>query len=147
MRILAAAGLAVLALALAGCKAVDSADPNIATPPAGGGSAPASAHAKAAKPKVLSTTRTITYRVGGSASSGSITYSTPSGQEQQNGVDLPWKKTLKVRKGDFAMLDVTVQNGGSGTVTCEIDVDGQKVKAGKSSGAYAIVSCDHALGF
>lgn len=142
MRILAAALLAVLALA--GCKAVDDADPNIATPPAAGSSAPRQP-SKAAKPK--SDTRTITYRIGGTADAASITYSTPSGMEQQGDSHLPWKKSFKVKKNAFDVLTVSAQNSGSGTVTCEIDVDGQKVKAAKSSGQYAMVSCDHSLGF
>jgi hypothetical protein len=141
MRILAATLLAVLALA--GCKAPDDSDPNIATPPAAG--AASSAPAKAAKPK--SDTRLITYRVGGSADSADVTYSTASGQEQQQGARLPWTKSFKVKRDAFTMVDISAQNQGSGTVTCEIDVDGVKVKAAKSSGQYAVVSCDHSLGF
>ncbi|MCO6007080.1 MmpS family protein [Actinoallomurus purpureus] len=76
-----------------------------------------------------------------------MTYSTASGQEQQQGAHLPWTKSFKVRRGEFAVVDISAQNQGSGTVTCEIDVDGQKMKAAKSSGQYALVSCDHTLGF
>ena len=139
---LIAAGAAA-AIALTGCVPVDnSADPNITTPAAG---APGTAKAKAkAKPK---TTQTITYRIGGSATKALITYTTPSGQEQQNGASVPWKRSFKVKKDAFNMLTVTAQNSGGGTITCEIDVDGVKVKAAKSSGAYAIASCDHTLGF
>lgn len=144
MRLLAAAVLA--ALALAGCTPVDDkTDPNIATPPAAGNGAGSAQPSKSAKPK--SDIRTITYRVGGTTSSADLTYSTASGQEQQQNASLPWKKTFKVRRGEFAMIDISAQNQGSGTVTCEIDVDGVKVKAAKSSGQYAIVSCDHSLGF
>lgn len=143
MRILAATLLAVLALA--GCKAPDNSDPNIATPPAAGGSAAPGQPSKAAKPK--SDTRLITYRVGGTADSADVTYSTASGQEQQQGAHLPWTKSFKVKRDAFTMVDISAQNQGSGTVTCEIDVDGVKVKAAKSSGQYAVVSCDHSLGF
>ncbi|WP_433181656.1 MmpS family transport accessory protein [Actinoallomurus sp. CA-150999] len=142
MRFIAAAALAVLVLA--GCKAPDDSDPNLATPPAAGGSAPAQP-TKVAKPK--SDTRVITYRVGGSADSADVTYSTASGQEQQQGASLPWTKSFKVKRDAFTMVDISAQNQGSGTVTCEIDVDGVKVKAAKSSGQYAVVSCDHSLGF
>lgn len=133
---------AIAALALAGCAPADNtADPNIAAPPAAATSSPA------AKPKPMSTTRVVTYRIGGSANTALITYSTPSGQEQNNGAHVPWHKTFKVKKGSFAVLVVSAQNHGGGTITCEIDVDGVKVKASKSSGAYAIASCDHSLGF
>lgn len=76
-----------------------------------------------------------------------VTYSTPSGQEQQNGARVPWHRTFKVKKNSFDVLTVSAQNSGGGTITCEIYVDGKKVKAAKSSGAYAIASCDHPLGF
>jgi hypothetical protein len=137
---IAAAGLTVIALA--GCTPVDSsADPNIAPSHAAEG---ASGGKGKAKPK---TTRTITYRISGTASKAMITYSTPSGQEQQNDAHVPWKRTFKVKKNAFDVLTVSAQNSGGGTITCEIDVDGKKVKAAKSSGAYAIASCDHTLGF
>lgn len=127
---------------LAGCAPADNtADPNIAAPPAAATSSPA------AKPKAMSTTRVVTYRIAGTATSALITYSTPSGQEQNNGARVPWHKTFKVKKGSFEVLVVSAQNHGGGTITCEIDVDGKKVKASKSSGAYAIASCDHSLGF
>lgn len=134
----------IAALALTACTPVDNSDPNIdATPPAGG-TAAAKAKTKAKPP---STTRTVTYKISGSATKALVTYSTPSGQEQQNGARVPWHKTFKVKKGSFDVLVVSAQNQGGGTITCEIDVDGKKVKAAKSSGAYAIASCDHPLGF
>lgn len=133
---------AALVLIATGCAPVDnSADPNLsATPPAAGESPTAKA-----KPK--SNLRTITYRISGTATKALITYSTPSGQEQQNGARVPWKRSFKVKKDTFDVLTVSAQNSGGGTITCEIDVDGVKVKAAKSSGAYAIASCDHSLGF
>lgn len=134
---------AAAALALAGCKATDSADPNIADPPSASGS---SAAAKA-KPKKATDTRTITYRIGGTATRATISYMTPSGQEQQGGAHVPWHKSFKVKKNAFDVLVLTAQQQGNGTITCEIDVDGKKVKAAKSSGPYTIATCDHPLGF
>jgi hypothetical protein len=135
---------ALAALTLAGCAPVDNtADPNLAASPPTA-SSPAAAKAKA-KPK--SDTRTVTYRISGTATRAMVTYATPSGQEQQNGARVPWHKTFKVKKAAFDVLVVSAQNQGSGTITCEIDVDGKRVKAAKSSGAYAIASCDHPLGF
>ena len=137
--------LLLTAAVLTACTPVDnSADPNIAdAPSADGGSASAKAQTKP-KPK---TTRTITYRIAGTASSAMITYTTPSGEEQQNGAHVPWHKTFKVKKDSFDFLTVSAQNSGGGTITCEIDVDGVKVKAARSSGQFAITSCDHTLGF
>jgi hypothetical protein len=135
---------AAATLLLAGCAPVDNtADPNIAAPPPAAATGTTSA-APTAKPS--STTRTVTYKIGGTATQALITYATPSGQEQQNGARVPWHKTFKVKKGSFAVLVVSAQNKGGGTITCEIDVDGKQVKAAKSSGAYAIASCDHPLG-
>lgn len=132
----------VTAFALAACAPADnSADPNISA------SGSASTGKTKAKAKPKSDTRTITYRIGGSATKALITYSTPSGQEQKNGAHVPWHKTFKVKKDAFDVLTVSAQNSGGGTITCEIDVDGVKVKAAKSTGAYAIASCDHPLGF
>jgi|1185.fasta_scaffold987404_2 hypothetical protein len=140
MRVFAIAAIA--ALSLTGCAPVDNtADPNLAR--SGGASRPAGGKTKA-KPK--SDLRTVTYRIGGTASRGDLTYSTASGMEQRQGARIPWKKTFKVRRGEFTSLDVSAQNNGGGTITCEIDIDGAKVKAAKSSGQYAIASCDHALG-
>ncbi len=89
------------------------------------------------------TTRTVTYKIGGSADSTSITYSTPSGQEQANGAGVPWRKSFKARERGFdRSLFVAAQNqGGGGTITCEIDVDGVKVKSARSTGAYATATC------
>lgn len=140
MRILIAP--TIIAAALTGCKAADSADPNIANPPSASGKA--AAKAGEVEPK---TTRSVTYKISGTAIKAMVTYSTPSGQEQQNGASVPWHKTFKVKKDTFDVLTVSAQNSGSGTITCEIDVDGVKVKAAKSSGSYAIASCDHSLGF
>lgn len=135
-------------LAAAACAPVDNTDPNLATPPPAApaaSAAPAPAPTKAAKPKLPAGTHQIVYKVAGSASKAMVTYSTPSGQEQQNGARLPWRRSFKAK--DFSVLSVTAQNSGSGTITCEIDVDGKRVKASKSSGAYAVVSCDASLGF
>lgn len=135
---------AAVALALTGCRTADNSDPNIANPPSAG---EASSAAAKPKPKKATTTRTITYRIGGSATRALISYMTPSGQEQQNGAHVPWRKTFKVEKNAFDVLVLTAQQQGNGTITCEIDVDGKKVKAAKSSGPYTIATCDHPLGF
>lgn len=149
--------LVTAAAALTACAPVGpGGDSNLATPPppAPGTAVPADSPTATATPEPLTTEpllpapdHQITYRIGGSATKALITYSTPSGQEQQNGAHVPWKHRFKVKDGDFVSLIVSAQNSGGGTITCEIDVDGKKVKAAKSSGAYAIASCDYPLGF
>ncbi|MDL4821013.1 MmpS family transport accessory protein [Actinomadura opuntiae] len=140
--IAAVAGATVLTLSLTACNP-DEADPNIAQ--SGKPAAKTSAKKKGR--------HTVTYQLGGTAKKGDITYSTPSGQEQQNGAKLPWKKTFTA--GKAAMLDVSVQNTAmtssgdlaGGTITCKIYLDGKLVKQAKSSGQAAIASCDHMTDF
>ncbi len=129
-----------VALLAAGCAA--TADPNIAAPVASG-----SHHAeqKTAGQKPADGAHAVVYTVGGTARKGSITYMTPSGQEQRNGVKVPWH--TKLRANDGTLLGVTAQNSGGGTITCEISVDGKLLKRGRSSGAYAVVTCDAMVGF
>jgi hypothetical protein len=139
--VLAAAGVL---LAATGCDpAATSADPNLSTPASEGAGAGTS---KASKPKddgLLD----VTYKISGDAARGMITYSTPSGQEQTTRA-LPWQKTMRFKKGGGGFLSVSVQNKGeSGAVICSIVVDGETVKKARSTGAYAIASCDHSLGF
>lgn len=86
----------------------------------------------------------MVYTVAGTATKGLITYSTPSGQEQKNGAKVPWKKTFKAKDGEI--LAVSVQNAGGGSVTCSITLDGKVIKKGKSTGSYAIASCDGIIG-
>jgi hypothetical protein len=117
---------------LTACGGTGSTDPNIKS----------SGSSKTTKNLI-----SVTYKIGGTARKADLTYSTVSGQEQQGDARLPWTKTFKVKKADFTTLDVSAQNKAeTGTVTCEIDVDGKKVKEAKSSGQYAVVSCDHSIG-
>ena len=86
----------------------------------------------------------MVYKVTG-PSSAMVTYSTPSGQEQDSSADLPWTKKFKAKGGEF--LSVSAQNKGGGTITCTITVDGKTIKRARSKGAYAIASCDGMIGF
>jgi hypothetical protein len=139
------------ALTLAGCGVETTADPNIA-PPVASGAAERPTEAPSAgddggpvQQPVKAGGHTVVYKVYGSATAGSITYGTPSGQEQRNGVRLPWTKKLKVDQ--FDVLVITAQNGGSGVIHCSISVDGKAVKRARSSGAYAVVTCSATIGF
>lgn len=132
------AAIAVACAMLAGCGMNDkTADPNIAS----AGTSPSAP----AKPK--RSYYVVTYKMKGSADAGDFTYLTASGMEQHSGVRIPWHYTFKVRKHDFTALSVTVtNNGGSGTVRCEIYIDGKMVKAANGSGPYSSAECDHDLG-
>lgn len=123
---------AIAAVTIAGCTPADSSDPNLIPP---------------AAPATPNNTRTVTYRIGGTATNAKITYSTPSGQEQQNGAHVPWKKTFTIKRGEYTSTVVSARNADGGTITCEISVDGKVTKQAESSGEDAIVSCDVSLGF
>ena len=142
MRALAlATAITITAASVAACKTTTPSGPNITATPPTVASTPKT-HKSTGLP---AGTHRVTYRIGGTASRAMITYVTPSGEEQRNGAHVPWHKTLKVK--DFGMASISAQNSGSGTITCEIDVDGKTVKRSKSSGAYAIASCDATIGF
>lgn len=139
---IAAAAVAVLAISLTACQP-DEADPNITQ----------SGKAAAKTTGKKKGQHTVTYQLAGTAKKGDITYSTPSGDEQQNGAKLPWHKTFIAGQGEF--LSVSVQNSATtasgdlagGTVTCKILLDGKLIKQAKSSGQAAIASCDHMTDF
>ena len=82
-------------------------------------------------------TRTVTYKVSGTASAASLTYETPQGGAVQIDVSLPWSVDQTFKDGDFAYI--SAQNKGEdGAVTTEIYVDGQPWKSTTSQGAYKI---------
>lgn len=85
--------------------------------------------------------RNVEYRVTGTTSNASMTYEGGSGStEQVQDARLPWSKNITVGSGDF--LYVSAQNSwDSGSVTCEIRVDGTIYKHATSQGGYAIVTC------
>jgi hypothetical protein len=120
--------------------------PNIAEPPPtaiGSPSGPPTSAPDTATPKLPAGLHEIVYRVTGTATSASITYITQSGTEENNGATVPWRRTMIGK--DFRFLSVSAQNDGDGAIGCEIDIDGTSVKRAKSSGAYAIASCDAPL--
>ena len=92
----------------------------------------------------------VVYYAAGSAAGGSITMSTPSGI-QQHDVSLPLQSTsgetgvhFTVGNGEF--LSIMIQNqADTGTVTCEIVVDGATVAQNTTSAAYGIASCNYAI--
>lgn len=90
----------------------------------------------------------VVYAVTGNGrSSGLIDFVVPGGQRQVNGTALPWSYAQDVTaKGPGASVFVSAQNGAaSGSISCEIDVDGKTAVSNTSSGAYAVVTCSAPL--
>lgn len=148
MKITIAAALlaAGTVLAATACEPPEtSADPNLTSAPASKPAGKTGAGKASPKSTLPDGTHLIAYKISGSASSAMMTYTTPSGQEQTT-KSIPWHKSFEAKDGE--LLSISAQNKGeSGTVTCQIAVDGRIVKKATSSGAYAIASCDAALGY
>jgi hypothetical protein len=91
------------------------------------------------------TTYEVIYKVTGTASRASLTYNNEQGGTEQTEIAIPWEKQFTVKRGEF--LYISAQNEGeTGSVTCEIWVDGNKWRESTSSGAYKIASCSGSAG-
>ena len=100
-------------------------------------SSPSGSSARATGHKVI-------YRITGTAKRADLTYNNASGGTEQKTVALPWSQSYTVPAGGF--LYVSAQNDGqSGSVTCEIVVNGGTVKTSTSEGAYKIATCNGRL--
>lgn len=85
--------------------------------------------------------RFVTYRVTGSASASSVTYTVSDNVEQATSVGLPWQKRITLDEVGI-VAQVSAQNGGGGSITCEIiNIDGSVLSKHTSTGSYAVVSC------
>lgn len=84
---------------------------------------------------------TITYKITGKSQGKTlITYIGNGFSESQNdAAKLPWSTTIKVT--GWQPVTISAQITGSGTVTCEIDVDGHPGKPSTSTGESVIASC------
>jgi hypothetical protein len=144
MRVLTTAavtGAVAAALVLTGCSpAKDSAADTAGT------TAPSPAASRPAGPTPAPRTggRTVTYRLDGTAGSTDLAYATKSTIKKEKGAPLPWTKTLPMARGDRVMLSVSALSTGGGTLRCEIDVDGVKVKE-DSGKDLDIVDCEYTL--
>jgi hypothetical protein len=100
------------------------------------------------------TTHTVVYKVGGTATQADITYEGPNGDTaQQSNVDVPLTRVsdggegmiLKnMRSGDFLYISAQNQND-SGTITCSIEIDGRVVETNTSYGGFTIATCSRRL--
>jgi len=96
---------------------------------------------------------TVVYSIGGESldngqgmdlpSGADVTYQTPSGITQQQGVDIPWTDSETMNAGGIPII--SAQNTADGTVTCQITVNGTVVASNLASGAFAIASCNGAM--
>lgn len=88
---------------------------------------------------------TLTFRASTSdGSTGSVTYLGPDAQiTQRQDEPMPWSVDLPGidNKWDAIGANVSVQQNGSGDVTCEVLWDGEQVATNTSSGPYSIASC------
>ena len=87
----------------------------------------------------------VTYQVHGTARRASLTISNTTGDSEQFTVNVPWDRRIGCMP-DGSFLYVSAQNDtDSGSVSCEIVVDGVAVKTATSAGAYVIASCSGRL--
>lgn len=96
--------------------------------------------------KSLNEEKTVVYRVSGDAQDARITYNTAGGGQSASdsnvNITSGWEKEVKV-KGIFgAYMSVTSGVNDSGTVSCQILVDGQVVAENSASGQFASASCN-----
>jgi hypothetical protein len=96
-----------------------------------------------ARPKDVSPTYKVTYRVRGTAGRVALTFRTGQGGTEHSVVPLPWQTSFDARGGSF--LYVSAQNQDStGSVTCEILLEEETRATSTASGAYVIAECANA---
>jgi hypothetical protein len=85
----------------------------------------------------------ITFEVTGTGTTkADVTYALGTDQTQENGVTVPWTKTL-TSKSDTDIPVVTAQSSDEGgkEIACKVSVGGKVVKENKSTGEFAVVTC------
>ena len=102
--------------------------------------------------KATSAKHTAVYKVTskGGKVAGNVTYMTITGgkvgQEQATNAKLPWTKKVKLAGTgafDYNGLTLVAQAGaGAKSISCQILVDGKSVAKQKSTGEYAVVTCN-----
>jgi len=86
-----------------------------------------------------SSNNSVRYILSGSANVVTATYFNESGGMEQADVNLPFQYDMTVGAG--AMLSLVATINGSGSVTCEIWVNGERVKEATSTADYGTVTC------
>jgi len=94
---------------------------------------------------VINPQHSVTYKVTGSARSVDVTYENGTGgTEQKSHVAVPWSQTFQASSGAYLYLSAQNQ-GDSGDLTTEIEVDGSSRKQANASGAYVIADVNDSL--
>jgi len=98
--------------------------------------------ANVGQPNSSSTTK-ITYKITGSANNALVSYINQQGGMEQVTTTIPYEKTMFINSE--LSLSLVAQNQGSGSITCEIWVDTNKVKTSTSTADYGVVTCSYFL--
>lgn len=140
-------GVVLLIIVVQMANGGDGAQTETAAPVAGGESAPAQN-----SDQTIGSEGRITYEVTGKtggASSGadigtSVTYAADENFNiaQENGVDLPWTKTVDMGDSLFSMTSLSAQAGdGVTSITCRILKGDEVISENTSTGQFAVVTC------
>jgi hypothetical protein len=82
-------------------------------------------------------TSSLVYRVDGNSNQADITFVNLFGFPVTNsGEPLPWEVSFAVAKGGFVHVSAQ-RGGGSGDITCTIELDGQVIETNTSTGAFS----------
>lgn len=87
----------------------------------------------------------ITYSITGTATSVSITLENETGNTEQGDFKVPFNMSFRVPVGTFVYISAQ-NNGKTGSVTCQIFVDGKVQEEATSTGAYKIATCSGSVG-
>lgn len=87
----------------------------------------------------------VRYNVAGTARAGSMVWENSQGGTEMGDYRLPWDKTFTFEEGDFVYISAQNQ-GETGSIICQIWVNGVKWKESTSTGAYSICTCSGSVG-
>jgi hypothetical protein len=82
----------------------------------------------------------IEYRVSGSLTRTTVTYTNTTGGTEQFDTRLPWRRTFVMENVTYVYVGA-LSAGETGTLTCQIYLDGVVWKESTSSGTGAMVTC------
>ncbi len=103
--------------------------------------------AMALTPETAGASHSVVYRVTGTEAKSVViyvTYGGEQGESQQATVRLPWTTSFRARAGEF--LYVAGQGSSTGTLACEILVDGKSVRKAEKNTSGGVASCELVLG-
>lgn len=104
--------------------------------------------ANAAEQPAQTAEHVVVYRVDGSGSASSITYTTDgmTTTNQESNVKLPWEKTIKLPNGEaLQLVSILAQGDGTGKIDVTITVDGKPFKEAHADG-YGVAMANGNIG-